>query len=32
MAQDKIKPLKEAGVTVVESPSKIGSKIFEIFK
>jgi succinyl-CoA synthetase alpha subunit len=31
-AQDKIKALKEAGVAVVESPAKIGSKMFEIFK
>lgn len=31
-AQDKIKALREAGVTVVESPAKIGSKMFEIFK
>lgn len=31
-AQDKIKALKEAGVTVVESPAKIGSAMFEIFK
>jgi succinyl-CoA synthetase alpha subunit len=30
-AQDKIKALKEAGVTVVESPAKIGSTMFEIF-
>jgi succinyl-CoA synthetase alpha subunit len=28
----KIKHLKEAGVTIVESPAKIGSKMFEIFK
>lgn len=31
-AQDKIKALREAGVTVVESPAKIGSTMFEIFK
>ncbi|CAN6212119.1 unnamed protein product, partial [Urochloa humidicola] len=31
-AQDKIKALREAGVTVVESPAKIGSSMFEIFK
>jgi succinyl-CoA synthetase alpha subunit len=29
---DKIKPLKEVGVTLVESPAKIDSKIFEFFK
>ena len=31
-AQDKIKALRDAGVTVVESPAKIGSPMFEIFK
>lgn len=31
-AQDKIKTLKEAGVTVVESPAKIGSAMLEVFK
>ncbi|KAL2541565.1 Succinyl-CoA ligase [ADP-forming] subunit alpha-1 [Abeliophyllum distichum] len=31
-AQDKIKNLKEAGVTVVESPAKIGTAILEVFK
>ncbi|XP_066391119.1 succinate--CoA ligase [ADP-forming] subunit alpha, mitochondrial [Miscanthus floridulus] len=31
-AQDKIKALREAGVSVVESPAKIGSTMFEIFK
>ncbi|KAJ0047775.1 hypothetical protein Pint_16641 [Pistacia integerrima] len=31
-AQDKIKTLKEAGVTVVESPAKIGAAMLEVFK
>ncbi|KAK4380519.1 hypothetical protein RND71_002381 [Anisodus tanguticus] len=31
-AQDKIKALKEAGVTVCESPAKIGVSILEVFK
>ncbi|MCO5600152.1 hypothetical protein L7F22_054260 [Adiantum nelumboides] len=31
-AQDKIHSLKEAGVTVVESPAKIGTSIFDVFK
>ncbi|KAH9724919.1 Succinate--CoA ligase (ADP-forming) subunit alpha [Citrus sinensis] len=31
-AQDKIKTLREAGVTVVESPAKIGSAMLEVFK
>ncbi|KAF6153280.1 hypothetical protein GIB67_003470 [Kingdonia uniflora] len=31
-AQDKIKTLREAGVTVVESPAKIGLAMLEIFK
>lgn len=31
-AQDKIKTLREAGVTVVESPAKIGVKMLEVFK
>lgn len=31
-AQDKIKTLREAGVTVVESPAKIGVAMLEIFK
>ncbi|EMS53891.1 putative succinyl-CoA ligase [ADP-forming] subunit alpha, mitochondrial [Triticum urartu] len=31
-AQDKIKALRDAGVTVVESPAKIGSTMFELFK
>lgn len=31
-AQDKIKTLREAGVTVVESPAKIGAAMLEIFK
>lgn len=31
-AQDKIRSLKEAGVTVVESPAKIGATIFDVFK
>ena len=29
--QDKIKTLKEAGVTVVESPAKIGSAMLEVY-
>ncbi|GAA0151151.1 hypothetical protein LIER_09933 [Lithospermum erythrorhizon] len=31
-AQDKIKMLREAGVTVVESPAKIGAAMFDVFK
>ncbi|KAL4361541.1 hypothetical protein GQ457_04G004950 [Hibiscus cannabinus] len=31
-AQDKIKTLREAGVTVVESPAKIGVAMFDVFK
>lgn len=31
-AQDKIKTLKEAGVTVVESPAKIGHAMHDIFQ
>ncbi|PHT73871.1 Succinyl-CoA ligase [ADP-forming] subunit alpha-1, mitochondrial [Capsicum annuum] len=31
-AQDKIKALKEAGVTVCESPAKIGVSMLEVFK
>lgn len=31
-AQDKIRILREAGVTVVESPAKIGTSILEVFK
>uniref|UniRef100_A0A803QJ76 Succinate--CoA ligase [ADP-forming] subunit alpha, mitochondrial n=1 Tax=Cannabis sativa TaxID=3483 RepID=A0A803QJ76_CANSA len=31
-AQDKIKTLREAGVTVVESPAKIGTAMLEVFK
>ncbi|KAL2614241.1 hypothetical protein R1flu_025933 [Riccia fluitans] len=31
-AQDKIKTLKEAGVTVVESPAKIGQAMYDVFK
>ncbi|KAL2541559.1 putative harbinger transposase-derived nuclease [Abeliophyllum distichum] len=31
-AQDKIKTLKEDGVTVVESPAKIGTAILQVFK
>ncbi|KAH9707266.1 Succinate--CoA ligase (ADP-forming) subunit alpha-2 [Citrus sinensis] len=31
-AQDKIKTLREAGVTVVESPAKIGAAMLEVFK
>ncbi|KAI9071178.1 hypothetical protein K1719_046858 [Acacia pycnantha] len=31
-AQDKIKTLREAGVTVVESPAKIGAAILDVFK
>ncbi|XP_021910612.1 succinate--CoA ligase [ADP-forming] subunit alpha, mitochondrial isoform X1 [Carica papaya] len=31
-AQDKIRTLREAGVTVVESPAKIGSAMFDVFK
>lgn len=31
-AQDKIKTLREAGVTVVESPAKIGTTMLEVFK
>ncbi|KAG6536321.1 hypothetical protein ZIOFF_001375 [Zingiber officinale] len=31
-AQDKIKTLREAGVTVVESPAKIGVAMLEVFK
>ncbi|MBA0682801.1 hypothetical protein Goari_024494 [Gossypium aridum] len=31
-AQDKIKTLREAGVTVVESPAKIGVAMHEVFK
>lgn len=31
-AQDKIKTLKEAGVSVVESPAKIGVAMLEVFK
>lgn len=31
-AQDKIKTLKEAGVTVVESPAKIGAAIYDVFR
>ncbi|CAK7338013.1 unnamed protein product [Dovyalis caffra] len=30
-AQDKIKTLREAGVTVVESPAKIGSAMLDVF-
>ncbi|KAE8729559.1 putative succinyl-CoA ligase subunit alpha [Hibiscus syriacus] len=32
MAQDKIKTLREAGVTVVESPAKIGAAMHDVFK
>ncbi|XP_038895401.1 succinate--CoA ligase [ADP-forming] subunit alpha-1, mitochondrial isoform X2 [Benincasa hispida] len=31
-AQDKIKTLREAGVTVVESPAKIGVSMLDVFK
>ncbi|RAL51635.1 hypothetical protein DM860_010353 [Cuscuta australis] len=31
-AQDKIKTLKEAGVTVCESPAKIGTTMLDVFK
>ncbi|XP_009788411.1 succinate--CoA ligase [ADP-forming] subunit alpha-2, mitochondrial-like [Nicotiana sylvestris] len=31
-AQDKIKALKEAGVTVCESPAKIGVTMLDVFK
>ncbi|KAJ9549264.1 hypothetical protein OSB04_021807 [Centaurea solstitialis] len=31
-AQDKIRTLREAGVTVVESPAKIGTAMLEVFK
>lgn len=31
-AQDKIRTLREAGVTVVESPAKIGATMYEVFK
>ncbi|KVH95864.1 hypothetical protein Ccrd_002088 [Cynara cardunculus var. scolymus] len=31
-AQDKIRTLREAGVTVVESPAKIGAAMLEVFK
>jgi succinyl-CoA synthetase alpha subunit len=31
-AQGKISTLREAGVTVVESPAKIGAAMFDIFK
>ncbi|KAG6745676.1 hypothetical protein POTOM_050177 [Populus tomentosa] len=31
-AQDKIKILREAGVTVVESPAKIGAAMLDVFK
>lgn len=31
-AQDKIKTLREAGVTVVESPAKIGVTMHDVFK
>ncbi|KAG4952666.1 hypothetical protein JHK85_046533 [Glycine max] len=31
-AQDKIKTLREAGVTVVESPAKIGAAMLDVFK
>jgi succinyl-CoA synthetase alpha subunit len=31
-AQDKIKTLREAGVTVVESPAKIGTAMLDVFK
>ncbi|CAL5354373.1 unnamed protein product [Camellia sinensis] len=31
-AQDKIKTLREAGVTVVESPAKIGAAMLNVFK
>lgn len=31
-AQGKIQTLREAGVTVVESPAKIGSAMFDVFK
>ncbi|KAL3650154.1 hypothetical protein CASFOL_006557 [Castilleja foliolosa] len=31
-AQDKIKTLREAGVTVVESPAKIGTAMLEVFE
>ncbi|URE41939.1 Succinyl-coa ligase [Musa troglodytarum] len=31
-AQDKIKTLREAGVTVVESPAKIGVAVLDVFK
>lgn len=31
-AQDKIKTLREAGVTVVESPAKIGVAMLDVFK
>jgi succinyl-CoA synthetase alpha subunit len=31
-AQDKIRALKDAGVTVVESPAKIGTAIHNVFK
>lgn len=31
-AQDKIQALKEAGVTVVESPAKLGTAMLDVFK
>ena len=31
-AQDKIKSLNDAGVKVVESPAKIGSAMYDLFK
>lgn len=31
-AQDKIKSLREAGVTVVESPAKMGAAMLDVFK
>lgn len=31
-AQDKIKTLRDAGVTVVESPAKIGAAMLNVFK
>ncbi|KAK1322582.1 hypothetical protein QJS10_CPA03g02599 [Acorus calamus] len=31
-AQDKIKTLREAGVTVVESPAKIGAAMYDVFQ
>lgn len=31
-AQDKIRTLREAGVTVVESPAKIGTAIYDVFQ